>query len=119
MAHPSLTHALGVLSVQQLGGVFTPTDLQRLALAAKASQAMAECAMASPQAVRLLVDLPSANVAPIGPGVQFTTWAELAQTVASEGAFIASADLTRLVAACSARLAERLAADAPAKGVQP
>lgn len=83
-------------------------DAQRLALATAAAQALAVAAVAQPQAGRFVVDLHSGNVAPVAPGVQFTTWAELAQTVAEHGAFIASADLARLAAACTTRLAQRL-----------
>ncbi len=105
--HP-LTHLLGVLSAPSHGGVFSPSDLQRLALAAAASQALTVAALAQPQVGRFLVDLPSGNVAPVAPGVQFTTWQELARTVDEHGMFMASADLSRLAAACTARLAQRL-----------
>lgn len=84
-------------------------DAARMALAARAAGALVAAATtAHPHDVRFVVDVPSGNVAPVGPGVQFSTWLELADTVAQQGAFMASSDLTRLAAACMLQLAQRL-----------
>ena len=97
-------------------------DAARMELAARAAGALVAAATtAHPHDIRFVVDLPSGNVAPVAPGVQFSTWVELADTVALQGAFMSSADLTRLAAACTLQLAQRLPefAAVAGKGVQP
>lgn len=84
-------------------------DAARMELAARAAGALVAAAITvHPHDIRFVVDLPSGNVAPVAPGVQFSTWVELADTVALQGAFMSSADLTRLAAACTLQLAQRL-----------
>lgn len=81
--------------------------LRRMEQALTCAQALAQATLAWPDASRFLVVMPTAQAVPIAPGVRFASWAEVAETVEQDGAFIATSDLLRLVAACTARLDAR------------
>lgn len=71
------------------------------------AQALAQAAVAQPDASRFVVVMATARVAHVPAGVRFASWAELAETVAQFGAFIATDELHRLADACTAQLATR------------